>query len=106
MAIISAKTAILFRACFLWSLGYMLVTSPNKVVHHPLVVILGQALGLPEVNIRKNNPLVGLLAVVLATSGLIDIPLLAVKGTSYLTVNSVVSEYTSQIFILYANLLT
>lgn len=106
MAIISAKTAILFRSCFLWSLGYMLVANPNKVVHHPLVVILGQALGLPEVNIRKNNPLVGLLAVVLATSGLIDIPLLAVKGPSYLTVNSVVSKYINQNFMLCANLLT
>lgn len=44
MALVSAKTIILFRSCFLWSLGYMLVMSPKKVSEHPLVLLIGQAM--------------------------------------------------------------
>lgn len=92
MAFISAKTIILFRSCFLWSLGYLLVMNPKIVTDHPFVILLGQAMKLPEVSIRKDNPLVGLLAIVLVTGGLSDIPLLTIPGTSYLTVNSVVGK--------------
>lgn len=76
----------------------MLVANPSKVVGHPLVVLLGQAMALPEVDIRKDNPLIGLLAVVLVTGGFSDIPILGVQGTSYLAVNSVVSKYEKSRF--------
>lgn len=99
MAVISAKTAILFRSCFLWSFGYMLVANPKKVTGHPLVVLIGQAMRLPELEIQKGDPLVGLLAICLITGGLSDIPLLAVEGSSYLTVNSVVGMCNSNFFI-------
>lgn len=92
MAVISAKTAILFRTCFLWSFAYLLIANPKKVTGHPMVVLVGQAMSLPELEVRRGDPLVGLLATVLAASGLSDIPLLAIEGTSYLTVNSVVGK--------------
>lgn len=92
MAFVSAKTIILFRSCFLWSLGYMLVMNPDKVINHPFVSIMGRAMQLQEVELRKENPLAGLLAVVLICGGLSDIPLLAVEGSNYITVNSVVGK--------------
>lgn len=92
MAFVSAKTIILFRSCFLWSLGYMLVMNPEKVISHPFVSIVGRAMQLQEPEIKEDNPLVGLLAVILVCGGLSDIPLLAVEGNNYITVNSVVGK--------------
>ena len=79
----------------------MLVANPKKVTSHPLVVLIGQAMRLPELDIQKGDPLVGLLAICLITGGLSDIPLLAVEGSSYLTVNSVVGMCNMFFFLFF-----
>lgn len=93
MAIFSAKTLILFRSCFLWSMGYLIVSHPTMVTDHPLVVLIGKSMELPPVAIDPSNQLTGLLGAVLITAGLSDIPILATDGDAYLTVNLTVGKF-------------
>jgi hypothetical protein len=46
MALVSSKTIVLSRACFLWTVAFYLVKNPRKVTENGLVVIMSQAMSL------------------------------------------------------------
>ena len=80
MAVISSKTLILYRVCWLWSCDYFLFRNPVTVYSNFLVVVLGQSLDLPHVYDRGDQ-LAGILACVLGLVALDDFVILFQEGS-------------------------
>lgn len=78
MQFLTASTLLYARvAVFVW-FAFLLVKSPLTLTESNIVMLLGQAMHLPTVQISESNPLLGISAIFLAMISIADVvPLLA-----------------------------
>lgn len=72
MVIVSSKTLVLYRVCGLWAVALFLLKNPTVIYSNLVVVVLGQALDMPNTYAGSGDQLAGLVAVLIAFLALED----------------------------------
>lgn len=78
MQFLTAKTVLYLRVGALSLAAFLLLKSPTVLLNANFMVLLGQAMNLPIVQVSSNNPLLGILAMFIALLAMSDlIPVMA-----------------------------
>lgn len=78
---------MLLRSCVLWSFAYFLLKDPGAIAANRYVVVMAQSMRIPHVVVRDDDPMIGLVAFLLAILGICDIPPLFGHYIEYLETN-------------------
>lgn len=79
MAILSGKTLILARSTILWTVGYLFLTNPQAYAEHPMILLISKSMDMEFVETR-DNPLAGLVGLLLIIMGCSDLAVLGLPN--------------------------
>ncbi|KAK7206274.1 increased loss of mitochondrial DNA protein 1 [Myxozyma melibiosi] len=82
--ILSTKNICMVHFTLLNAISYKLLTSPQDISRHGLVFIIGRAMSLPDAEFTKDDPAVGMIAVVLMQLSVVDISAYIDPTTTFL----------------------